>query len=124
MDTQPIRHDAERAHGSLAHGSLSGPVSLSELADQINGFVRRQYPIFVFFVICALTIGIAYLLTTPAQYTAHAMLLIDSSKLRVLQEQQAPMADVPLDTAQVETQVELLKSEQRQSRRYQGPTAS
>ena len=111
MDTQPIRHDAERAHGSLAHGSLSGPVSLSELADQINGFVRRQYPIFVFFVICALTIGIAYLLTTPAQYTAYAMLLIDSSKLRVLQEQQAPMADVPLDTAQVETQVELLKSD-------------
>ena len=38
------------------------------------------------------------------------MLLIDSSKLRILQ-QEAPMGDIPIDTAQVETQVEILKSE-------------
>ncbi len=39
------------------------------------------------------------------------MLLIDSSKLRILQQQQAPIGDIPIDTAQVETQVEILKSE-------------
>jgi uncharacterized protein involved in exopolysaccharide biosynthesis len=39
------------------------------------------------------------------------MLLIDSSKLRILQQQQTPIGDVPIDTAQVETQVEILKSE-------------
>ncbi len=38
------------------------------------------------------------------------MLLIDSSKLRMLQ-QDAPLGDIPIDTAQVETQVEILKSE-------------
>jgi succinoglycan biosynthesis transport protein ExoP len=39
------------------------------------------------------------------------MLLIDSSKLRILHQQDAPVGDVPIDTAQVETQVEILKSE-------------
>lgn len=39
------------------------------------------------------------------------MLLIDSSKLRILQQQQSSMGDLPLDTAQVETQVEILRSE-------------
>jgi succinoglycan biosynthesis transport protein ExoP len=106
MDTQPIRQAVERARGPL-----SEPISLSEFADQINGFVRRQYPIFVLFITSALVMGILYLLTTPAQYTAHAMLVIDTKKLRVLQEQQAPSADLPLDTAQVETQVEILKSD-------------
>ena len=38
------------------------------------------------------------------------MLLIDSSKVRMLQ-QDAPLGDIPIDTAQVETQVEILKSE-------------
>jgi succinoglycan biosynthesis transport protein ExoP len=63
---------------------------------------------------CALALGFVYLLTTPARFTAHAMLMIDSSKLRVLQQQSLQgegLADVPIDTAQVETQVELLKSD-------------
>ena len=87
------------------------PISLSEIVDQCRGFVRRQFPIFIFVVACAIALGLVYFITTPARYTSHAMLLIDSSKLRVLQQQQAPIGDVPIDTAQVETQVEILKSE-------------
>ncbi|OAF07532.1 hypothetical protein AXW67_30015 [Bradyrhizobium neotropicale] len=60
---------------------------------------------------CSIGLGLVYLLTTPARYTAHAMMQIDSSKLRVLQQQQVSFADTPLDTTQVETQVEVLKSE-------------
>ena len=85
-------------------------ISLSDLAEQIAGFVRRQLPIFVFVVACAIALGLVYLFTTPASFTSHAMLLIDSSKLRILQ-QEAPLGDIPIDTAQVETQVEILKSE-------------
>lgn len=84
--------------------------SLSELAEQITGFVRRQFPIFVFVLACAIGLGLVYLFTTPASFTSHAMLLIDSSKVRMLQ-QDAPLGDIPIDTAQVETQVEILKSE-------------
>lgn len=84
--------------------------SLSETAESISAFVRRQFPIFVFVLACAIGLGLVYLFTTPASYTSHAMLLIDSSKLRILQ-QEAPLGDIPIDTAQVETQVEILKSE-------------
>jgi polysaccharide biosynthesis transport protein len=86
-------------------------IGLSEVVERLTGFVRRQFPIFVFVLACAIGLGLVYLITTPANFTAHAMLLIDSSKLRILQQQQAPIGDVPIDTAQVETQVEILKSE-------------
>jgi succinoglycan biosynthesis transport protein ExoP len=86
-------------------------VGISEILEQLTGFVRRQFPIFVFIVPCSLALGLVYLFTTPASFTSHAMLLIDSSKLRVLQQQQTPLGDVPIDTSYVETQVEILKSE-------------
>lgn len=83
----------------------------SEFFEQLTGFIRRQYPIFIFVVACCVALGFVYLFTTPPIYTSHAMLLIDSSKLRFLQDQQTPVADVPIDTTQVETQLEILKSE-------------
>jgi succinoglycan biosynthesis transport protein ExoP len=92
-------------------GAAEDSVPFTELVEQFTGFVRRQFPIFVFVSASAIALGLVYLFTTPASYTSHAMLLIDSSKLRVLQQQQAPISDVPIDAAQVETQVEILKSE-------------
>ena len=68
-----------------------GSISLSEIVEQLRGFVRRQFPIFIFVIACTIALGLVYLLTTPASYTSHAMLLIDSSKLRVLQQQDAPL---------------------------------
>jgi polysaccharide biosynthesis transport protein len=95
----------------LDRGEAEESLAFSELIEQLAGFVRRQFPIFVFISASAVALGLVYLFTTPASYTAHAMLLIDSSKLRILQQQQAPIGDVPIDSAQVETQVEILKSE-------------
>lgn len=91
--------------------SLDGAASLQEFVDLALGFLRRQWPILVFITACAIMLGVVYLFTTPKQYTAHAMLLIDTSKSHVLQQQQQAFGDLPLDSAQVETQVELLKSE-------------
>jgi polysaccharide biosynthesis transport protein len=85
--------------------------AIAELIEQLVGFVRRQFPIFIFITACSVALGLVYLVTTPPSFTSHAMLLIDSSKLRILQQQQSPIGDVPIDTAQVETQVEILKSE-------------
>jgi polysaccharide biosynthesis transport protein len=93
---------------------LSESVSISDLVEQLSGFVRRQFPIFVFTVAGAAALGLVYLFTTPPLYTANAIMLIDSSKVRILQQQSAAgpgMGDVPLDTAQVETQVEVFKSD-------------
>lgn len=85
--------------------------SFSEILEQLAGFVRRQFPIFVFILASAIALGVVYLFTTPPSYTSHAMLLIDSSKIRILQKQDASLGDLPIDSAQVETQVEILKSE-------------
>jgi polysaccharide biosynthesis transport protein len=86
-------------------------VSLAALLEDVIGFVRRQWPVFAFFLACFTLLGVVYLLTAAPLYTAHAKLLIDSSKLHVVQQQQSPISDVPLDTSQVESQVELLKSD-------------
>ncbi len=83
----------------------------ADILEQYMGFVRRQYLVFSIIVPCALVLGFAYLLTASPLFTAKAMLLIDSNKVHVLQPQQQALGDAPLDTAQVETQVEILKSE-------------
>src|SRR5579871_4744530 len=108
--------DAPLKFGGQAGARLEpeGPedaFAISELIEQLTGFVRRQFPIFVFIIACSVVLGSVYLFTTPASFTSHAMLLIDSSKVRILQQQEAPLGDLPIDTAQVETQVEILKSE-------------
>ena len=86
-------------------------VSISSLFEKFVGFVRRHLPIFLVVISCSMVIGLVYLLTTPALYTASAKLLINSSKMKVLQQQQSSAGDVPLDTWQIDSQVELLKSD-------------
>ncbi|WP_204337629.1 Wzz/FepE/Etk N-terminal domain-containing protein, partial [Klebsiella pneumoniae] len=75
--------------------------SMSALIDQVTGLARRQYRVFLIAPAVALAIGVLYLLVTPAQYTATTTLLIDSTTLRVLQNQLQPQGDIPLDTLQV-----------------------
>src|SRR3974390_3498201 len=108
------RSGIERQPGAPleAEGLLGQPpLGLSESIEWVRGFLRRQYPIFVVIVACCLALGLVYLVTTPPRYTSDAMLQIDSSKLRILQQQQAPIVDMPIDAGQVETQIEVLKSE-------------
>lgn len=109
----PLNFNRHKDNAGFEREGFESPddsFSFSEVLEQITGFVRRQFPIFVFVIACTTAVGLVYLITTPPNYTSHAMLLIDSSKLRVLQHD-APMGDIPIDTAQVETQVEVLKSE-------------
>jgi hypothetical protein len=87
------------------------PDSVTDLLEHSTRFLRRQYLIFIVVMLCAFASGLAYLLATPAQYTARAMPLIDSNKVRMLQPQQQALGDAPLDSDQVEIQVEILKSE-------------
>jgi Bacterial transglutaminase-like cysteine proteinase BTLCP/Chain length determinant protein len=76
----------------------SATTSMSVLIEQLTGFVRRQYRIFVIVPAAAIALGLLYLIVTPALYTATATVLIDGSALRALQNQLQPLGDVPLDT--------------------------
>jgi polysaccharide biosynthesis transport protein len=97
--------------GPPDHQSQLDSLSAKELVEQFIGFFRRQYPIITLILLFAIALSVVYLFTAPKQFTAHAMLLIDTTKVRVLQQQQQVVGELPLDAAQVDTQIELLKSE-------------
>ena len=81
-----------------------------ETLEHIVSFIRRQFRVIVFVTLLGIALGVVYLVTTPPSYTAQAMLMIDSRKVNLFQ-QQSVLGDIPIDTASVESQVEVLKSE-------------
>jgi succinoglycan biosynthesis transport protein ExoP len=81
-----------------------------EALQSLMGLIRRQLPVIVFVVLFTTALGTIYAMTARPSFTAQAQLLIDARKLQVFQ-QQSILGDVPIDTAQVESQVEILKSE-------------
>lgn len=73
-------------------------------------FVRSYWRTIAVFVAVALSISVVYLFQTPATYTARAQLLIDPSSSQVLRERTGG-PEVTLDTAKVESQIAVLRSE-------------
>src|SRR5665647_887056 len=73
-------------------------------------FVRRQFPVIAFLTLLVIALAVIYLITARSSFTAQAQMMIDAHKLQVFQ-QQSILGDVPIDTAQVESQIEVLKSE-------------
>src|SRR5262245_49394756 len=86
---------------------FSSPV---EALQSFIGLVRRQLPVLVFITVLVSAIGAVYVFTTPPSFTAQARLIIDTRRLQTLQQQPAAL-DTPMDSSSVESQVELLKSE-------------
>ena len=110
MDAPPRRELINYA-GIGAAEDASVTASMSAMIEQLMDFVRRQYQVFIIIPAGAIAVGLLYLIIASPQYTATASLLIDSSKLRVLQSQLQPLGDTPLDAAQVDSQVEILRSD-------------
>ena len=73
-------------------------------------FVRRQLPVIVISTLGAIVLAVVYLLNTPPSYTAQATMIIDSNKVNIFQ-QQPIIGDLPVDLSMVESQVEILRSE-------------
>lgn len=72
--------------------------------------VRRQFPTIVAIVSACLILALLYLFTAAPQFTSTASMVIDTRKVQLFQ-QQSMLGDVAIDAAAVETQVEILKSE-------------
>jgi succinoglycan biosynthesis transport protein ExoP len=85
-------------------------VSPAELYAALLGFVRRQYKVIAFATLLSLALGIGYLFTAPPRYTASAVMVIDTHRNQVFQPQ-SPMGDLPVDSETVDTQIEIMKSE-------------
>lgn len=84
--------------------------SISQILERVFGIVRRQQRVFLIVIPCCIILAVLHLLTAQAIFTAHAQLLIDASKLKVLQQQETSDINRPIDSAQIETQVEIIKS--------------
>src|SRR5262245_39722387 len=95
-----------------AQAPASGPdyASLEELFRIFTGFLHRQYPVIIAAFLLIMTLAAVYLFTTPPSFTAFAKLMIDSRKVQVFQ-QQSVLGDMPPDTWSVDSQVEVLLSE-------------
>ncbi|WP_284274128.1 polysaccharide biosynthesis tyrosine autokinase [Bradyrhizobium iriomotense] len=86
--------------------------SLQQTVADAFGLISRQYPVMIVTVLLCLALAGSYLLSATKRYTGTAVLMIDSRKMQGLQTQGAPGAgDNPIDSAMVDSQVEVLKSE-------------
>jgi succinoglycan biosynthesis transport protein ExoP len=101
---------------SQFNGEPAAPEMLSaaESLQYILSFVRQQFHVIVFVTLLTSALGVIYLITAQPSFTAHAQLLIDAHKPQIFR-QQAILADTPIDTAEVESQIEVLKSENVES---------
>ena len=85
------------------------PAGIGELVDFGLGFARRQYLIILVAAVLGAAAGVGYLLVIPASYTAHAKVIIGTQKAQFVQ-QQSIFTDEPIDSAQLESQLQILKS--------------
>jgi polysaccharide biosynthesis transport protein len=98
--------DSELQRGTAASDFLQA----DDLLRLFIGFVRRQFAVILFVAILAISLGVIYVVTARPTYTAEAQLLIDARKVQMFQ-QQSILGDAPIDVAEVESQVQILKSE-------------
>jgi succinoglycan biosynthesis transport protein ExoP len=91
--------------------SVSEFVSPAELYALAIGFVRRRYALVVAAMLVMLVLGVIYIATSPPGFTGHAVLLIDTHKTTPFLQQQSPLGDLPIDSDTVDTQIEILNSE-------------
>lgn len=86
-------------------------MSIKAGLDAVRTLVSRQYPLMVLVGFVCLSLAAIYLLTAPKLYTSTAGLVIDSRKSQMLQQQGSSGGDSVIDSAMVDSQVEILKSE-------------
>ena len=83
----------------------------ADLYSATTGFLRRQGRVIAALTVLFLVAGFAYVSFASPKYTGQAVLLIDTHKNQVFEPQQSPLGDLPIDSATVDTQIEVLKSE-------------
>ena len=84
--------------------------SLTDLVVWLANLARRRAGIMLLIFAVCVVCGAVYLFVAPAKYLAQASLIIDTRKTQLFQQQQL-MTDMPVDSATVDSQIEVMKSE-------------
>jgi succinoglycan biosynthesis transport protein ExoP len=86
-----------------------GQGGAGELVDYALGFLLRQYLVILFILLLAGVAGVIFLVVTPPTYIAQTKIVIGTQKAQFVQ-QQSLFADAPVDSAQMESQIQILQS--------------
>jgi succinoglycan biosynthesis transport protein ExoP len=103
------RSTALRSHSGNA-GAGNGGAPFIEMLEGGLRTIRRQLPIVIAVFACCLTLATLYYFTATRSYTAAGTMLLDTRKVQLL-EKESVLGDIQLDASTVQTQVEVLKSE-------------
>jgi succinoglycan biosynthesis transport protein ExoP len=103
-------------HIATTNSSDSGErvLSFGDLLTKVTGLIRRQYPVMIVAFAAIVGLAVVYVLVETPKYTGRAILVVDSSKtppFRAQQQQIVNATDLTMDTSGVDTQLEILKSE-------------
>ena len=102
----------DKARPAVEQTTLAADVaSLEELYKAFMAFVRRQFRAIISVWLLILSLAVLYNFTATPRYKAEAVLFIDTHKLNPFQQQNQLGVDMPGDTAMIDSQVEILKSE-------------
>src|ERR1700691_1054791 len=100
-------NDLRRADQQTSY-AMEGP-SPAEFYSASIGFIRRQFSIIALALLLSVVLGIVYLYATPSRYTGRAILIVDAPKMQLFQSQAG--RDPPMDSATVDTQIQILGSD-------------
>jgi succinoglycan biosynthesis transport protein ExoP len=85
--------------------------SPTELLEHLLGIVRRQYLVILFVGLLTVALGLVYVVTATPRYMAVATMFIDRGRVQPFAQQQQILIDNPIDSAAIEGQLQILKSE-------------
>jgi succinoglycan biosynthesis transport protein ExoP len=91
--------------------SAADDLSASATFMAAKATVERQWPTMVYVVLLVFALAAIYFFTAQPKYTATAELYVDTHKIQLLQQQQTSGIDAPVDSSMIDSQVEILKSE-------------
>ncbi|MBV8767534.1 MAG: AAA family ATPase [Hyphomicrobiales bacterium] len=84
--------------------------SIAQLYASVLGFVRRRFSVIALALASVVMLAALYIKLTPPTFTGHAVMIMDTHKTQFFQQQQ-PLGDLPIDSPTVDTQIEILNSE-------------
>ncbi|WP_445492971.1 polysaccharide biosynthesis tyrosine autokinase [Rhodopseudomonas sp. RCAM05734] len=82
---------------------------LGQIVELVIGFVRRQYAVIIFCTVLTVVVAGIYLKTATPTYMGQVKILLSNQKTPFVQ-QQSLVAEAAIDSVQIETQLQVLKS--------------
>jgi polysaccharide biosynthesis transport protein len=91
------------------HGDEGAGGGVGQIVEFVIGFIRRQYAVILFSTVLTVAVAGIYLKTATPTYTGQVKILLSNQRTSFVQ-QQSLVAEAAIDSVQIETQLQVLKS--------------